>query len=130
MIAGRQDITIDHELCLVTVRVSGYFTVEAAHRATMETRTAIQSLGSRVGQHLTLYDLTDAAPATAETVDLIRLGFANPIYRPIWARRVAFCSPSYLMRRQIERIREPRPDIGIFETREAARNWLIADQVR
>ncbi|MCP3729416.1 hypothetical protein M9978_03150 [Sphingomonas sp. MG17] len=124
---ARQEIEIDRDRNLVVVKVSGFFSPEAAHRATMETRYAIQSLGSAVGQHLTLYDMTETAPSTAETVELIRMGFANPVYRPLWARKVAFCSPSSLLRRQIERIREARADIGIFETRDEALAWLLAD---
>jgi hypothetical protein len=127
MTEARQDIEIDRELNLVVVKVVGFFSAEAAHRATMETRIAIQSLGSAVGHHLTLYDMTETAPSTAETVELIRMGFGNPVYKSLWARMVAFCTPSSLLRRQIERIREMRPDIGIFETREEARAWLLAD---
>ncbi|ODP37019.1 hypothetical protein [Sphingomonas turrisvirgatae] len=124
---ARQEIEIDRERKLVVVTVTGYFSVEAAHRATMETRIAIQSLGAGVGQHLTLYDLSAAAPAAADTADLIRMGFANPVYRKLWARKVAFCTPSSLLRRQVERIREVRDDIGVFDTRAAALAWLTAD---
>ncbi len=123
----RQEIEIDRDRKLVVVKVVGFFSSEAAHRATMETRYAIQSLGDAVGQHLTLYDLTETAPVTVETVELIRMGFANPVYRRIWARKVAFCTPSSLLRRQIERVREVRADIGIFETRAEALAWLLAD---
>lgn len=127
MTEARQEIEIDRDRGLVVVKPIGFFSPEAAHRATMETRYAIQSLGSAVGQHLTLYDMTDTAPVTTETAELIRMGFANPVYRPLWARKVAFCTPSSLLRRQIERVREVREDIGIFETREAALAWLLAD---
>ena len=123
---GQQEIEIDAGNKLVVVKVSGFFTADAAHAATWETRRAIQSLGPAVGEHVTLYDLVDAAPSTPETVELIRMGFANPIYRPLRARKVAFCARSPLMRRQVERIRTARPDIGIFKTREAARAWLLA----
>lgn len=122
----RQEIEIDPARKLVVVKVIGFFSPDAAHAATWETRRAIQSLGDDVGRHLTLYDLSDAAPSSAETVDLIRLGFANPIYKPLWARKVAFCTRSPLLRRQIERIREARPDIGLFDTRGEAQAWLLA----
>jgi hypothetical protein len=54
------------------------------------------------------------------------MGFANPVYKPLWARKVAFCARSLLVRRQIERLREVRPDIGVFDTREAALAFLTA----
>jgi hypothetical protein len=124
---ARQEIEIDRDRNLVVVTVSGFFSPEAAHRATMETRLAIQSLGSAMGSHLTLYDMTATAPTSGETVELIRMGFANPVYRPLWARKVAFCTSSSLLRRQIERLREARADIAIFETRELALAWLLTD---
>lgn len=124
----RQEIEIDRDRNLVVVRVFGFFSLEAAHRATMETRYAVQSLGSAAGRHVTLYDMTEAAPSNGETVELIRMAFANPIYRSIWARKVAFCTPSSLLRRQIERLRQARADIAIFETREPALAWLMRDE--
>ncbi len=123
----RQEIEIDRDRNLVVVKVVGFFSPEAAHRATMETRHAVQSLGDAVGRHLTLYDMTETAPSASETVELIRIAFANPIYRPLWARKVAFCTPSSLLRRQIERVRQARADIAIFDTRDAALAWLLED---
>jgi hypothetical protein len=119
-----QEIVTWPELKLVDVRIRGCFPPDAAHEATWATRRAIQSLNAGPGQHITLYDMTDAAPSPRETVELIRMGFANPVYKPLWARKVAFCARSLLVRRQIERLREVRPDIGVFDTREAALAFL------
>lgn len=121
-----QTIEIDTQRKLVSVRISGFFLPEVAHAATWETRRAIQSLGTAMGQHVTLYDTTDTAPLPGETVELIRASFANPLYRPLWARRLAFCTPSALLKRQIERLREVRGDIGIFDDRGQALAWLHA----
>ncbi|PKP93678.1 MAG: hypothetical protein CVT77_04845 [Alphaproteobacteria bacterium HGW-Alphaproteobacteria-16] len=123
--APRQVIEIDVDRNLVIVTATGFFTLEAAHAATMETRRAVESLGAAAGQHLTLYDVTGLAPLTAETVDLIRMGFVNPVYRPIRARKIAFAASSPLLRRQIERVREARPDITLHPSREAALAWLL-----
>lgn len=122
----RQVIEVDPARLLVLVTVTGFFTTEAAHVATMETRRAVKTLGPAVGQHLTLYDVTAMAPMHRDTVDLVRMGFANPVYRPIHARKVAFAVSSPLLRRQIERVREARPDIALHPSREAALEWLLA----
>lgn len=122
---ARHSVEVDRVRLMVTVTASGFFTVEAAHEATMALRRAVQSLGRDVGRHATLYDLTGMAPVPAEAVELMRMGFANPVYRPIWARKVAWVTPSQLLRRQIDRVREARPDMRIFDTRDAAINWLV-----
>ncbi|MEG3181017.1 hypothetical protein [Sphingomonas sp. LT1P40] len=120
-----QTIEIDHVRRLVIVTASGFFTPEATHKATMETRRAIKSLGRDVGKHVTLYDMREVSAVPAETVDLMRMGFANPVYKPIWARKVAFVARSVLLQRQIDRIRESRPDIRIFTERDEALDWLL-----
>lgn len=122
----RQDIEIDRERNLVRVTLSGFFTPEVAHIATMEVRMAIQSLGSAAGQHVTLYDMREVKAAPNETVELLRMGFANPVYRPLWARKVAFVTASPLLRRQLDRIREARPDMVIYGDVDAALAWLLA----
>ncbi len=125
MTSGTQTIDVDAQRKLVIVTLSGFFTPQVAHDATMELRAAIRSLGDAVGQHLTLYDCSAVTAAPAETVDLIRMGFANPVYRPLWARKVAFVTTSTLLRRQLDRIRESRPDMTIFDDRNAAIEWLL-----
>lgn len=119
-----QTIEIDRARKLVIVNLSGFFTPEIAHAATMETRRAIQSLGEDIGKHVTLYDATDLITLPSETVELIQMGFANPVYRSLWARKVAFVTSSMLLRMQIDRIRESRPDMRVFDDREAATDWL------
>ena len=121
----RQDIEIDRERNLVRVTLSGFFSPEVAHISTMEVRMAIQSLGSAIGQHVTLYDMREVKAAPNETVELLRMGFSNPVYRPLWARKVAFVADSPLLRRQLDRIREARPDMRIYADAEAALAWLL-----
>jgi hypothetical protein len=123
---GRQSITIDTARRLVDVTIVGVLNGDQSLAAMMELRGAVQSLGPMVGSHVTLYDLTQSGPVPQAAVEMIRGGFANPVYRKLWARRVAFAATSPLLRRQIERVREARPDIAIFETREAALGWLLA----
>ena len=123
-----QTIRIDRVHSLIEVESSGFFTPDMAQAAGEEVRRAILSLGAAVGKHLTLYDFRDVDIAPALTVELLQATFANPANRPLWARKVAFCSPSALARMQIGRLRTSRPDIGIFADRDSALAWLLAPE--
>ena len=124
--SATQTIEIDPVRLMVTVKVSGLFTPEATLPCMMETRRAVQSLGSKVGQHVTLYDLSEIGPAPQETVDLLRMDFANPLTRHLGARRIAILTRSTLLRRQVDRVRASRPEIAVFSERGAAVDWLLA----
>lgn len=108
------------------VRLSGFFTPEDARTAITDIRTAIRSLGGTVGQHVTLYDVTDVQIAPGSTVELLQQAFGEQEARELWARRVAYCTPSALARMQMARLRTVRPDIGIFADRASALAWLLS----
>lgn len=118
-------IHIDRAHLLVDMRLSGFFTPEIAADATVALRNAVRSLGPAIGRHVTLYDATELKVSPAETIEQVRAGFADPAIRPLWARRVAYCTPSALSRMQAQRLRQSRPDIGVFATRGEALAWLL-----
>lgn len=122
---SRQHIEVDPARKLVIVTASGFFTPEATHAATMEMRAALRTLGAAVGQHVTLYDMRGVSASSNETVELLRMAFANPVYKPLRARKVAFVATSRLLRRQIDRVREARPDMRIYDDYDAALAWLL-----
>lgn len=119
-------IHIDHKNILVDMRLSGFFTPEAAMAAVEDLRTAVRSLGTRAGQHVTLYDVSAVEVAPAATIELLKQSYTDPAIRALWARRIAYCTPSALARLQVARLREARPDIGVFTDRESAIAWLLA----
>lgn len=121
-------IAIDHARLLVEVRLAGFFNPLQAAHATDEVRAAIRTLGDRVGQHVTLYDASGIDVAPAATVELLKGAYADPAIRHLWARRVAYVSPSALMRIQLKRLRAARADIGIFAEREAALDYLLGER--
>lgn len=121
-----QTIHIDHANKLVEVRLSGFFTAEDASWTGEELRAAIRSLGTGEGEHVTLYDATELSVAPNETVEAVKRMFANPSVRPLWARKVAIVAKSALGRMQLQRLREARADIEIFDNRDAAVAWLLA----
>ena len=79
-----------------------------------------------MGQHLTLYDVARVQIASKQTMAVMLGIFGNPAFRELWAKRVAFCTGSALGRLQLQRLRDVREDIGIFEDRAAALAWLLA----
>ncbi|MBX3595628.1 hypothetical protein [Sphingomonas sp.] len=121
-----QAIEIDRVRNLVIVTPSGFFTPASLHHYTMETRRAIDTLGDAAGKHVTLYDFSAVIAAPPETIELLHVAFANPVYRRIRARKVAFVSPSALMTMQLQRVRTARPDITLFSARASALEWLLA----
>ena len=118
-------ITIDRTTLLVDMRLSGFFTPDVAQAATAALRDAVRTLGPRIGQHVTLYDATSLQVSPKDTIDYVQLGWADPAIRHLWARRVAYCTPSALTRMQASRLRQSRPDIGVFSERGAALAWLL-----
>jgi hypothetical protein len=118
-------ISIDRARLLVDMRLSGFFTLEIAAQATQALRAAVRSLGPAMGHHVTLYDATDLLVSPAQTIEYIQSSYAEPEIRPLWARRVAYCTPSALTRMQAMRLRRSRADIGVFTTRDDALAWLL-----
>jgi hypothetical protein len=118
-------IHIDRAQLLVDMRLSGFFTPAVAQDATIALRNAVRSLGPAIGRHVTLYDATDLQVAPGVTIEQVQAGFADPAIRHLWARRVAYCTPSALSRMQAARLRTVRSDIGVFATRDEALAWLL-----
>lgn len=118
-------IRIDRANVLVDMRLSGFFTPEAAREAVEALRTAVRSLGPLAGKHVTLYDIGAVEVAPAATIEMLKRSFAEPGIRELWARRIAYCTPSALARLQVARLREARPDIGVFADRATALAWLL-----
>lgn len=121
-----QTIHLDRTNKLVDVRLSGFFTAEDAVWTGEELRAAILALGGAPGEHVTLYDATAMSVAPNETIEAVKAMFAHPEVRRIWARKVAIVTGSALGRLQMQRIREARADIAIFDDRDAALDWLLA----
>ncbi|UZK65676.1 hypothetical protein [Sphingomonas sp. M1-B02] len=120
-----QTINVDRARKLVDVRLTGFLSPEDVAWTGEEVRAAIRTLGDDVGKHVTLYDVSEIQVAPAATVEALQRTFTNPTVRTMWARKVAFVTPSALTRLQVQRLREAREDIGIFENRAQAIEWLL-----
>ena len=120
-------IEVDPRRNLIDVRISGMLMPEDVAWVGEEIREAVRSLGDGAGGHVTLYDLSDLQVATSASVDMIRDTFSNPVVRALWSRRLAVVAPTALIRMQAHRVREARPDLVVFDSREAALAWLLAE---
>jgi hypothetical protein len=121
-----QHIHVDRARKLIDVRISGFVSPEDAGWLGEDVRDAIRTLGKGVGQHVTLYDVTGLGIAPGPTIEMVKSMFAHPDVRPLWARKVAIVTASALSRLQMQRLREARSDIAIFDDREEALDWLLA----
>jgi len=119
-------VTIDRTRNLIEVRLKGFFSPEDAGWMGEEVREAIRTLGTAAGQHVTLYDVSKVKIASKPTIAMMIGVFGNPVFRDLWARRVAFYSTSALGRLQLQRVCDVREDVGIFEDRPAALAWLLS----
>jgi hypothetical protein len=119
-------IRVDAGLKLVEVKLAGLVTPEDAQWIGEEVRAAVRSLGADVGQHVTLYDASEVPVVPGATITQLQQTWVNPEVRNLWARKVAYVVGSVLGRLQINRLREARDDIAIFDNRADALEWLLA----
>jgi hypothetical protein len=122
----RHKVTLDPVTRLLIVEMSGLVSPEDAGWIGEEVRAAIRSLGEHVGSHVTLYDVAGVPVVPPATVALLQHTFSNPAVRALWARKVAFVVGTALARMQVQRLKEVREDIGVFDDRQAAIDWLLA----
>jgi hypothetical protein len=118
-------IRFDPASKLLELQLAGLVSPEDAAWIGEELRGVIRSLGADVGQHVTLYDISGVQVVPPATVELLKETFANPAVRMLWARRVAFVVATALARLQVQRLKEAREDIAIFDDRESAIAWLL-----
>ncbi len=126
MQAPVQTIHVDRANKLVDVRIGGFVAPEDASWLGEEVRAAIRALHRETGEHVTLYDVTGLSIAPASTIEMVKCMFAHPEVRLLWARKVAIVTESALARLQMQRLRDARSDIAIFDARADAIEWLLA----
>ena len=120
-------LLVDRERKLIDLRLKAMLSPEDAAWIGEELRAAVRDFGPEVGQHVTLYDASSIPVVPQATAELIINTFNNEAVRPLWARKVAFVVVTALARLQVQRLREVRPDIGIFGDREEAIAWLLEE---
>lgn len=118
-------LEVDRERKLLILTALTMQTPEDSAWAGEELRAAIQSFGPDIGQHVTLYDGSLIPSLPTATVDQILKTLDHPAVRAIWARKVAFVVATATARMQIRRLQQVRPDIAVFDTRDAAIAWLM-----
>lgn len=117
-------LEIDRARTLLILTVSTMQSPEDSAWAGEELRAAIQSFGPDIGQHVTLYDGSAIPSLPTATIDQMLQTLDHPAVRAIWARKVAFVVTTATARMQVKRLQQVRPDIAVFDTRDAAIAWL------
>lgn len=118
-------LEVDRERKLLILTALTMHAPEESAWAGEELRAAIQSFGPDIGQHVTLYDGSMIPSLPTATVDQMLQTLDHPAVRAIWARKVAFVVTTATARLQITRLQQVRPDIMVFDTRDAAIAWLM-----
>lgn len=122
------DITIDHGRLIVFIRVTGFLDADAITQITAQMRDAARTLGDALGKHDFLADLSETMVCPGPAIDQLCALMSDPATRHLWARRVAFFTPSVLLRLQLRRVCEVRPGIAAFADRRSASDWLAAER--
>ena len=122
------DIVVDRTRLIVFIRVAGFLDAAAITAITGQVREAARTLGNAFGQHDFLYDLTETKVAAAPAVDHLCALLSDPSSRHLWARRIAFFTPSALLRLQLQRVCAARPGVTAFPDRKSAEHWLAAER--
>lgn len=118
-------LAIDRSRHLIQIALTGFWRPEATEAFCDEVRHQIAALGTGAGQQMLLCDLTDANVAPAETIAVLAHILANPSFAGIKVQRIAFYTPSALLRMQMGRVTGARKGVAVFETRELAETWLM-----
>lgn len=119
-------LDIDRDRNLLVLKMSGVISPEDAAWMAEEVRAAVRSLGEAMGRHVTLYDFSDVPVVPRATVEQLLATFRNASIRHLWARKLAIVTGTTLGRMQAQEVKAVRPDIELFEDREAALAWLLA----
>jgi hypothetical protein len=118
-------VEVDPARKLVMLTMSGLVSPEDGAWIAEDFRAAIWTLGEDVGDHLSLYDFSGVPVVPAATLEQLREMLTNPEVRKLWARKLAIVTSTALGRLQAQRVKDVRPDIGLFDTREDALEWLL-----
>lgn len=123
-------VAVDRVHALVSLTVTGFLGPQDLRDAAGDLHAAIRSLGPRMGQHVTLYDLTGLNVVTREVLDAFTRYFTDAAVAPLWARRVALVCGSSLVTLQMGRVSQVRDTLRVFDARPAAVAWLLEIQER
>ena len=109
---------------MVLIRLEGMIDADELSAFLTQYRGALKSLGTGVGSHSVLVDLTSSQVNTAATVNAFMAFLADPRFAAERARHVAMVATSPLFRMQLDRIAAARPGMRVFSGEQAASSWL------
>lgn len=119
-------IVLDHVNKLLEMRLSGPASLADIVSAGTAARAAVRSFGTPPGAHRSIYDLSEMGAISDEAIDKAFSEWADPRFTCVRARKVAIVAPPPLIRSRLEKLRDSRPGLSVFETRQQAMRWLFA----
>ncbi|OYY71164.1 hypothetical protein [Sphingomonas sp. 28-63-12] len=118
------NIVVDHQRDLVFARVSGFLDAAMIAALIAEVRVVGQRLRHGANGYDLLCDLSETKVAATVAADSFSGLLNDRSTQHLWADRVAYFTPSTLLRLQIERAAVSRADIAVFAERRSAISWL------
>ncbi len=123
-----RNVIISRDKLTIFMRVSGFLDAAAVDEIAAEMRQAALTLGDAIGQHDFLFDLSGTNVAAQSAIDTLCRLLCDPQWQSRRARRIAFFTPSALLRLQLQRVCAARTGIAAFEDRKSAHDWLMQDR--
>ena len=120
---GHATLTVDRARRLFNFSAEGFFDVEGVASLAAQKAAALQSLGGRAGDHVSIVDVTGCRIQSQDVV----AAFSDMIADcAIASRKVAFvASPGCQMRLQVRRMTRDRDASGLFDDVDSAKRWVL-----
>lgn len=121
---GDFDIQLDRSRRLMTVRMSGFYTLDDVRRYASAIAAATVQLGGAPDEQRMINDISEMNIQSQEIVGAFRQFMSDPRYG---RRRVGFVVASTLARKQLMRVIGAR-HVRIFTSAAAAEAWLFGEE--
>jgi hypothetical protein len=123
--AANHSIVVDPVRCIVRASLNGFFSSGDVAGFARDQRGAYAALAGRIGQHVTLVDVSECKIQPQDVVEAFRALLNDPA---LMSRRIAFVTGSSPARMQIRRLIN-RDSARFFDDIAAAEAWLAASPV-
>ena len=122
---GNATITVDRESRVLAFRAEGLFDEDGVARLARAKAAAIQSLGGRSDDHVSIVDVTGCKIQSQDVVTAFASMMGD---QALASRKTAFVAgPGCLIRLQIRRTTAHRDSARMFDNVDTARHWVLSD---
>lgn len=118
------NITTDLGSGIIEVEASGFWTLEHVESFLRDLEREARRVLATGKRHMLLCDFTRAAIQPQEVIAMLQ---RVAVTMPLKSRKVALYTEGKLARLQVKRIASVRDDMAVFDDRETALAWMLAD---